>query len=264
MSPGTGGESEYIYGRNPVAEAHRGRRRVIRELTAEQVGGAELERLCGSPDHQGVVAEVEPYPYADPEALLEPENALVLALDQIQDPRNLGAICRTASAAGAAGVVICERRASGVTAAVCKASAGAVEHLPVARVTNMADFLIAARDRGAWSYGADSEATHRLPDPRPRRQVDTRARGGGDRAEAARRRRLRRAGQDPDRGPGRLAQRLGRRRGARLLGRPRPGLRRRLPTGPGWVATLPDGSLVLQAFLHVSGRRGLTELRRGV
>jgi 23S rRNA (guanosine2251-2'-O)-methyltransferase len=150
--------SEFVYGRNPVAEARRGRRRVLRELTAEQVGAAELERLCGSPDHQGIVAEGEPYPYADPGSLLEPEDALVIALDQIQDPRNLGAICRTASAAGAAGVVICERRASGVTGAVCKASAGAVEHLPVARVTNMADFLISARDRGAWSYGADSEA----------------------------------------------------------------------------------------------------------
>lgn len=150
--------SEYIYGRNPVAEARRGRRRVIRELTAEEVGGEELERLCGSPDHQGLVAEVEPYPYADADSLLEADDALVLALDQIQDPRNLGAICRSAEAAGAAGVVIPERRASGVTAAVCKASAGAVEHLAVARVRNLADWLIAARERGAWSYGADAES----------------------------------------------------------------------------------------------------------
>jgi 23S rRNA (guanosine2251-2'-O)-methyltransferase len=131
---------------------------VLREWTAEDVGGAELERLCGSPDHQGIVAEVEPYPYADPDTLLAADDALVLALDQVQDPRNLGAICRTAEAAGAAGVVITERRASGVTAAVCKASAGAVEHLPVARVANLADWLIAARERGAWSYGADAEA----------------------------------------------------------------------------------------------------------
>lgn len=148
----------FVYGRNPVAEARRGRRRVLKEWTAEQVGAAELERLCGSPDHQGVVAEVEPYPYADPASLLAAEDALVLALDQVQDPRNLGAICRTAEAAGAAGVVICERRAAQVTPAVCKASAGAVEHLPVARVANLADWLIAARETGAWSYGADGDA----------------------------------------------------------------------------------------------------------
>ncbi|HKJ35383.1 MAG TPA: 23S rRNA (guanosine(2251)-2'-O)-methyltransferase RlmB, partial [Solirubrobacterales bacterium] len=98
------------------------------------------------------------YPYADPGALLEDPDALVLALDQVQDPHNLGAICRSAEAAGAAGIVICERRAVGVTPAVCKASAGAVEHLPVARVRNLADWLIAARDRGAWSYGASAKA----------------------------------------------------------------------------------------------------------
>ena len=150
--------AELIYGRNPVAEAHRGRRKVLREWTVADVGAAELERMCGSPDHQGIVAEVEPYPYASADSLLEAEDALVLALDQVQDPRNVGAICRTAEAAGVAGVVLCERRASGITAAVCKASAGAVEHLPVARVTNLSDWLIGARDRGAWSYGAAAEA----------------------------------------------------------------------------------------------------------
>jgi len=141
-----------------VAEARRGRRRVHREWTAEQVGGEQLERICGSPDHQGIVAEVDPYPYADPNQLLADERALVLALDQVQDPQNLGAICRTAEAAGAAGVVICERRAAQVTPAVCKASAGAVEHLALARVGNLADWLIAAREQGAWSYGADAQA----------------------------------------------------------------------------------------------------------
>jgi 23S rRNA (guanosine2251-2'-O)-methyltransferase len=150
--------SELIYGRNPVAEAHRGRRRVRKEWTVADVGAAELERMCGSPDHQGIVAEVDPYPYADADSLLEADDALVIALDQIQDPRNVGAICRTAEAAGVAGVVLCERRASGITAAVCKASAGAVEHLAVARVTNLSDWLIGARDRGAWSYGAAAEA----------------------------------------------------------------------------------------------------------
>ena len=148
----------YVYGRNAVAEARRGRRRVLREWTAEQDGAEQLQRLCGSRDHQGIVAEVEPYPYVDANSLLEGDDALVLALDQVQDPQNLGAICRTAEAAGVAGVVICERRAAQVTAAVCKASAGAVEHLPLARVGNLADWLIGARERGAWSYGAAAEA----------------------------------------------------------------------------------------------------------
>lgn len=149
---------EIIYGRNPVAEARRGRRRVLREMTADDHGAAELERICGSADHQGIIAEVEPYPYVEAESLLAAENALVVALDEIQDPHNLGAVCRSAEAAGADGVVICERRAVGVTGAVCKASAGAVEHLPVARVRNLADWLLGARELGAWTYGADAEA----------------------------------------------------------------------------------------------------------
>jgi 23S rRNA (guanosine2251-2'-O)-methyltransferase len=81
---------------------------------------------------------------------------VLVALDQVQDPQNLGSVCRTAECAGAAGAVIPERRAAEVTPAVCKASAGAVEHLPVARVRNLADFLIAARDAGCWSYGASA------------------------------------------------------------------------------------------------------------
>ena len=149
---------ELIYGRRPVAEAERGRRRVHRVLRAPDTPAEELERLCGSPDHQGVVAEVDPYPYADPAELLDGEDALVVALDQIQDPHNLGAVCRAAELAGAAGVVIPERRAASVTAAACKASAGAVEHLPVARIRNLADWLAEAKRREAWIYGASAEA----------------------------------------------------------------------------------------------------------
>lgn len=149
---------ELVYGRRPVAEARRGRRRVLRVWEAPATPAAELERLCGSPDHQGIVAEVEPYPYADAARLLE-GGELLVALDQVQDPRNLGAVCRSAEFAGAAGVVVPERRAAAVTAAVCKASAGAVEHLPVARVRNLADWLAAAKRRpGVWVYGADGEA----------------------------------------------------------------------------------------------------------
>ena len=150
--------AQLIYGKQPVAEAERGRRRVQRVWRAPEASAEELERLCGSPDHQGIVAEVDPYPYADPNQVLRVENALLLALDQVQDPRNLGAVCRSAEAAGAAGVVVPERRAAEVTAVTCKASAGAVEHLPVARVRNLADWLAAAKDAGFWIWGADAEA----------------------------------------------------------------------------------------------------------
>jgi len=151
-------DRERIYGRRPVAEAERGRRRVHRVWRAPETPPIELERLCGSPDHQGVVAEVDPYPYADPRAPLRAEDALVVVLDQVQDPHNLGAVCRAAEVAGATGVVIPERRATSVTAAACKTSAGAVEHLPVARVRNVADWLAEAKEAGAWVYGAAAEA----------------------------------------------------------------------------------------------------------
>jgi 23S rRNA (guanosine2251-2'-O)-methyltransferase len=157
-------ERERIYGRRPVAEAERGKRRVHRVWRTPETPAEELERLCGSSEHQGVVAEVDPYPYADPTRLLHEEDGLVVALDQVQDPHNLGAVCRAAEVAGAAGVVIPERRAASVTAAACKASAGAVEHLPVARVRNLADWLAAAKERGAWAYGASAEAERRYTD----------------------------------------------------------------------------------------------------
>lgn len=149
---------EIIYGRRPVEEAWRGRRRVRRVWEAPKVPAEELERLAGSPDHQGVVAEVDPYPYAEPGELLRGGDALILALDQVQDPRNLGAVARSAEVAGAAGLVIPERRSATVTAACCKSSAGAVEHLPIARVRNLADWLSAAKDTGFWIWGADADA----------------------------------------------------------------------------------------------------------
>jgi 23S rRNA (guanosine2251-2'-O)-methyltransferase len=150
--------AQVVYGRRPVEEAERGRRRVRRVWRAPETPAQELERLCGSPDHQGVVAEVDPYPYADPNALLRGEQALILALDQVQDPRNLGAICRSAEFAGAAGAVIPERRSAEVTPVACKASAGAVEHLDVARVRNLADWLGEAKRAGFWIWGADADA----------------------------------------------------------------------------------------------------------
>jgi len=160
-----------VYGRNAVAEALRaGRRRVHRiwatagaarepwlagvRVPVVTADADEVQRRAGSDAHQGVCALVDPYPYVDAGDLLRGEAPLLVALDEVQDPQNLGAICRTAECAGAAGVVICERRAAQVTAAAAKASAGAVEHLPIARVRNLADFLAEAREAGAWSYGA--------------------------------------------------------------------------------------------------------------
>jgi 23S rRNA (guanosine2251-2'-O)-methyltransferase len=147
---------EHVYGKRAVAEAQRGRRAVHRVWQAPETSPDELERIAGSPEHQGIVAEVDPYPYVDPGALLDAEDALVLVLDQIQDPHNLGAACRAAEVAGATGVVIPERRAAAVTAAVAKASAGAVEHLPIARVRNLADWIAEAKQAGAWVYGAEA------------------------------------------------------------------------------------------------------------
>ena len=120
-----------VYGRNPVREAIRGKRRVQRVYATERashevllaevdsriVPVEEVEERAGSPDHQGICAEVEAYTYADADSLLEAEDALVLALDEIQDPHNLGAICRVAESAGCAGVVLPERRSAEITPA---------------------------------------------------------------------------------------------------------------------------------------------------
>jgi 23S rRNA (guanosine2251-2'-O)-methyltransferase len=173
-----------VYGRNPVREALRGRRLVHRvfatrraahevwlgEVEPSIVGTGEIEARCGSPDHQGICAEVEAYTYVDADALLAGDDALVLCLDEVQDPHNLGAVCRVAEVAGCAGVVLPERRSAEVTPAVCRASAGAVEHLSVARVRNLADWLAGARERDAWIYGATSggKVAYDRPDYRGR------------------------------------------------------------------------------------------------
>lgn len=163
-----------VYGRNPVREALRGPREVrriwatknaarepwLRGATAliEASPGEDIERLCGSAAHQGVCAEVDEYRYQSAESLLSAAAPLVVALDQVQDPQNLGSICRTAECAGARGVVVTERRSALVTPAVCKASAGAVEHLALARVRNLVDFLGEAKQAGLWCYGAAADA----------------------------------------------------------------------------------------------------------
>jgi 23S rRNA (guanosine2251-2'-O)-methyltransferase len=163
-----------VYGRNAVKEALRGRRAatlgetLVSEALAREpwlpscglriCSAEEIERACGSREHQGICAELAGYPYVSTDELLIGEAPLIVALDEVQDPQNLGAIARTAECIGASGVVICERRAAEVTPAVCRASAGAVEHLRIARARNLADFLLSARRAGCWSYGAVAAA----------------------------------------------------------------------------------------------------------
>jgi 23S rRNA (guanosine2251-2'-O)-methyltransferase len=166
-----------------VREALRGRRRVHAVWLTAGVPGDDLEQalsswvaagagstpdmrhaspiqltsMAGSPDHQGIVATVDPYAYVEPEEILK-DFTLLVALDEVQDPHNLGAIIRTAEGAGA-GIVIPRHRAAEVTAAVVKASAGATEHAAIAQVRNLADFLAAAKEAGFWVYGAAAGAT---------------------------------------------------------------------------------------------------------
>jgi 23S rRNA (guanosine2251-2'-O)-methyltransferase len=163
---------DVVYGRQPVREALRGRREVLsvlcsaraRETLAWLPAAARVaspERLAAeaaSDDHQGVVARVAPYPYADARAVLSGEAPLVVALDEVTDPHNVGAVARVAECAGADGMLVTRRRSAEVTPAVCRASAGAVEHLPIARVENLAEALLAARRPGLWSYAAAADA----------------------------------------------------------------------------------------------------------
>ena len=118
----------------------------------------ELDRMAATGSHQGVVAVTSSKQYADVEDVLAAkrgEYSLVIVLDGVEDPHNLGAILRTADAAGANGVVIPERRAVGVTGTVAKASAGASEHLPIAKVTNIARTLEELKSKGLWIVGLD-------------------------------------------------------------------------------------------------------------
>jgi 23S rRNA (guanosine2251-2'-O)-methyltransferase len=164
--------TEVVYGRRPVFEALRGRREVgavwctarsretldwLPERAVVEPGG-RLAARAGSEEHQGVVAEVGPYPYAGAAEVLGGERPLVVALDEVTDPHNLGAVARVAECAGASGLVITKRRSAAVTAAVCRASAGAVEHLRIARVENLAEFLLEAKRPGLWSYAAAAGA----------------------------------------------------------------------------------------------------------
>lgn len=166
---------EWLYGRNVVKMAlgAGARRRAYRlaatapaldavaglvpeELPVDTVSGAALDELIGTHEHQGVALQVGPYSYADPDGLLTAD--VLVALDEVTDPHNLGAVARSALAAGAAGLVVPKHRSARVTPAAVKASAGTLEILPVAQVTNVVAFLRRAKDAGFWVYGAAGES----------------------------------------------------------------------------------------------------------
>jgi 23S rRNA (guanosine2251-2'-O)-methyltransferase len=159
--------TELVYGRRAVREALRGRREVLELLATERAARDGWERrpkivperalneLTGTRDHQGVVARVEPFRYADAYELAAAEPLLV-ALDQVTDPRNLGAVIRSAEGAGATGVILPSHRSARVTPVVARSSAGAVEHLPVAVVPNLARYLNEVKGPRLWVYAADA------------------------------------------------------------------------------------------------------------
>lgn len=176
---------EWIAGKNPVLEALRAGRPINKIWVAENsVQGAmkellqlakeqkvvvqfapkkKLDQLAGELTHQGVLASVAAYEYAELDDLFQKakekdEAPFFLILDEIEDPHNLGSILRTADAVGVHGVIIPKRRAVGLTATVAKASAGAVEYVPVARVTNIAQTIDELKERGVWIAGTDASA----------------------------------------------------------------------------------------------------------
>jgi 23S rRNA (guanosine2251-2'-O)-methyltransferase len=168
---------ELVYGRRPLREVLRaGRRQVLELLVTERALAAEpwlrdesglrlqvkleaaLTAAAGTRDHQGVVAFCEPYRYADAYELGAGEQPLIACLDQVTDPHNLGAVCRSAEGAGASGVVITEHKAARVTPAVCRASAGAVEHVRVGVVVNLSRYLADVKRADLWVWAAAGEA----------------------------------------------------------------------------------------------------------
>ena len=167
---------DQVYGRRAVREALRGRREVLEVWATERAVKSEewlraaerprvhvkLERelteVVGTRDHQGVVAWSEPFRYADAWELAAAERPLLVCLDQVTDPRNLGAVCRSAEGAGATGVVLPAHGSATVTPVVARASAGAVEHLPVAVVPNLARYLAEVKRGDLWIYAAAGDA----------------------------------------------------------------------------------------------------------
>jgi 23S rRNA (guanosine2251-2'-O)-methyltransferase len=166
---------ELVYGRRATRELYRGPRAVLETWVTERAASQipwlesgpraqvkperELTEAAGTRDHQGVVAWCEPFRYADAWELARVDSPLLVCLDQVTDPHHLGAVARSAEGAGATGIVVPAHGSARVTAAVCRSSAGAVEHLPIAVVPNLARYLAEIKGDDLWAYAADSEGT---------------------------------------------------------------------------------------------------------
>ena len=171
---------DLVYGRNAVRELYRGPREALEtwvtERAATQIPWLDagprpqvkperaLAEAAGSRDHQGVVAWCEPFRYADAWELAAGPRTLIVCLDQVTDPHNLGAVARSSDGAGATGVVVPAHGSARVTPAVCRASAGAVEHLPIAVVPNLARYLADVKSSEVWVHGADADGSLQLWD----------------------------------------------------------------------------------------------------
>lgn len=176
--------SDVIEGRNPVYEAIRSGREINKILIAkgslegsikkilglakdkgiiiQTVERAKLDAISESDNHQGIIAYVSPHKYSDLETVLaeleeKEENPFFIICDEITDPHNLGSIIRTANAVGVNAVIIPKRRSAAITAVVAKTSAGAIEYVPVCRVTNLSQTIDDLKSRGIWISGADMD-----------------------------------------------------------------------------------------------------------
>ncbi|WP_102265213.1 23S rRNA (guanosine(2251)-2'-O)-methyltransferase RlmB [Mesobacillus jeotgali] len=173
-----------MIGKNPVIEALKSERDINKILIAEGSQSGQMQQVIGMAkeanvivqfvpkkkidqladgNHQGVIAQVAAYEYAEIDDLFaaaekKNEAPFFLLLDEIEDPHNLGSIMRTADASGAHGIIIPKRRAVGLTTTVAKLSTGAIEYIPVARVTNMAQTIDELKERGVWIAGTDASA----------------------------------------------------------------------------------------------------------
>ncbi|MEE1261827.1 23S rRNA (guanosine(2251)-2'-O)-methyltransferase RlmB [Ruminococcus sp.] len=179
-------KSDVISGRNPVSEAIRGNRPIDKILVAKgekngavvailakakakqipikEVDRVKLDYLSGGTTHQGIIAFAAVKEYCTVDDIFKTaesrdEKPFILVLDELEDPHNLGAIIRTAECAGVHGVIVPKRRSAGLSYTVGKASAGAVEYMNVARVTNIANTIDELKERGVWVFGADMNGT---------------------------------------------------------------------------------------------------------
>jgi 23S rRNA (guanosine2251-2'-O)-methyltransferase len=185
-------QTDYLYGKYPVLSALESGRQINRiwllsklrydpqfnllinkakesGAIIDEVDPRRLSQICDGGNHQGIVAQVAPYHYLDLGELIEKAKAVndhpvILVADSLTDPQNLGSMIRTAEALGIQGMVIPQRRAVGITSVVQKVAAGALEHLPVARVTNLSRALKELKEAGFWIYGTTATATTKIHD----------------------------------------------------------------------------------------------------